>query len=170
MPPLSNLLGALSVGVSDLQSDAMAQAAGVDPTMLAVLLAVHTRPSCSVGDVAKTAHVSHSGAVRAVDRLVSLGLVVRKVNANDRRIVALSCTQAGRAGARRALDVRRTVLDGLFADVFGSRAERAGAKTMLERLLERLAPKRREDAWRICRLCEHEVCRDSDCPVGRVVI
>jgi MarR family transcriptional regulator, negative regulator of the multidrug operon emrRAB len=169
MPPLSNLLGALSVGVSDLQSDAMAHAASVDPTMLAVLLAIHTRPSCSVGDVAKTAHVSHSGAVRAVDRLVSLGLVVRKVNANDRRIVALSCTRLGHAGAQRALDARRTVLDGLFAGLFASRAERAGAEIMLERLLERLAPRSREAAWRICRLCEHEVCRDRDCPVGRVV-
>src|ERR1035441_3532103 len=92
---VSNLLGALCVGVSDLQNDAMSDAACIDPTMLTALLAIYTRPDGSVGDVARTAYVSHSGAVRTIDRLVALGLVLRRPCAGDRRVAALTCAPAG---------------------------------------------------------------------------
>lgn len=166
---ISNLLGALCVGVGDLQNDAMSDAASIDPTMLTALLAIYTRPDGSIGVVARTAYVSHSGAVRTIDRLVALGLVLRRLCAGDRRVAALTCTPAGAALAERALNARRSALDGLIAETLHGTADRAAATHLLERLLACLHPATREAAWRICRLCEHAVCRGSDCPVGSAV-
>ncbi len=170
MAILTNLVGALSVGVGDLQNAAMTHAVGIDPTTLAALLFIYTRRRCSVGDVAKTTCVTHSGAVRAVDRLVSLGLATRRSDAKDRRIAALSCTSAGSTIAKRALSARRAALDGLLTDALGSKAGRVAAAEIFKRLLASLRPKSQADAWRICRLCEHMVCRGDDCPVGRAVV
>jgi DNA-binding MarR family transcriptional regulator len=169
MAALSNLFGALCIGVGDLQNAAMARAAGIDPTMLATLLFIHTRPACAIGDVAKTACVTHSGAVRAVDRLVSLGLAKRRLDSDDRRIAALYCTPVGSAIAERALAARRAALGNLLANALGSKVDRVTAKDIIERLLACLRPETRADAWRICRLCEHAVCRGKDCPVGKSV-
>ena len=170
MPALSNLLGALSVGVGDRQNIAMVQAAALDLTALVALLAVYAHPGCSVGDVAKVVCVTHSGAVRTVDRLLSLGQVERQTNVEDRRAVALLCTQKGTVTAQHALAARQAVLDELLVNALGGELERATAKDIFERLLTALYPETRIDAWRICRLCEHAVCRGDDCPVGRAVV
>jgi hypothetical protein len=47
--------------------------------------------------------------------------------------------------------------------------ERRSLERLAERLLQSLPKPDRADAWRICRLCEHTVCRGDDRPVGRSV-
>jgi DNA-binding MarR family transcriptional regulator len=169
MSTLSNLLGALCVGVGDLQNTAMTEASGIDPATLTALLFIYARPSSSVGDIAKAACVTHSGAVRTLDRLVALGLAMRRRRAQDQRTAALSCTRAGSTIAKRALAARRAALDELLASTLGNKAERVVIKKLLEHILAGLRPETRADAWRICRLCEHSVCRGDNCPVGRTV-
>lgn len=158
----ANILGALAVGLTDLQSAAMAEAASLSVLETSVLLIAFTRPGSIVGDVAKTIGLSHSGAVRTIDRLVD-GLLLRKTAGHDRRTVGIRCTLLGRKRAERALSVRAEVMERLLEVV--PMKDRKILTTASERLLH-LLPRDRVDAWRICRFCEHSVCRGKDCPVG----
>jgi DNA-binding MarR family transcriptional regulator len=161
----SNLLGALAIGIGDLQRATVAGAVDLDAAALSTLLAVFARPGSSVGDVALTTQLTHSGAVRVIDRLCAISLLERSA-AQDRRAVALRCTQTGAEAAQRALDARGAALGSLIETL--SAAERAELARLATKLLAHL-PHTRADAWRICRLCEHAVCRGDDCPVGKAV-
>ncbi len=106
--------------------------------------------------------LTHSGAVRLVDRLAAAGLAERRVGV-DGRSVSLRLTPEGRRTARRILARREAALEQVLAHL--SPAER----TTLTRLHEKLArglsggP---EDRQRICRLCDVDAC-GPDCPVRR---
>jgi len=75
-------------------------------------------------------------------------------------------TPTGRAAADRALAARRDVLAGLLAAI--PEAHLGALVPAVEALLAQL-PASRHDAWRICRTCEHDVCRGPQCPVGSAV-
>lgn len=161
----ANLLGALSVGCCDLQLSAVSDLQ-LPPAELAALLAVHARPGSTVGDISLTAGLTHSGAVRALDRLSEAGWVERRAGSRDRRTVALHCTQKGRAQARRALSLRQAALQNVTQEL--SSSELAALRTIARKLLGRL-PRSRPEAWRICRMCDHGICRGAGCPVGSAV-
>jgi MarR family transcriptional regulator, negative regulator of the multidrug operon emrRAB len=162
---LENLLGALATGCFDLQGGAMTRAVGLDRSELEVLLAIYARPGSTVGDVAPVAALSHSGAVRAVDRLAGSRYVERQVGV-DKRTVTLLCTRKGSIASRAALSARASALKDLLSSL-DPRAQSAMAG-ICERLLAAM-PRERTDAHRICRFCEHAMCRDQDCPVGSAV-
>lgn len=147
----------------------MCQQTGLDEAALAALLAVDARPGCTVGDIAKTTGLSHSGAVRSVDRLTRGRLVTRVARAEDRRTVELRCTSTGAAVADRALATRRQALTALVDVALPADPDRRSLQRLVEALLRSLPKTDRADAWRICRLCEHAVCRGDSCPVGRSV-
>jgi len=159
-----NLLGALAIGCHDVQAAAM-RSTDEPPAELAALLAVHARPGSTVSDVALTTGLTHSGAVRVIDRLSRAGDVERSTG-RDRRTVALHCTKAGASRARSALALRRKALDGVLEAL--TERETATLKRLVTKLLSGL-PASRADAWRICRLCDHGACRGADCPVGSAV-
>lgn len=163
---LVNLVGALAVGCAELQVECMREQTGMDEAALAALLAVDARPGCSVGDIAKTTGLSHSGAVRSIDRLAHANLVSRAVRAEDRRNVELCCTSTGSAVADRALATRSLALTALIDEALPADQDRRSLERLVERLLRCLPKTSRADAWRICRLCEHAVCRGDNCPVG----
>jgi DNA-binding MarR family transcriptional regulator len=166
---LANLVGALAVGCAGLQVERMCQQTGLDEAALAALLAVDARPGCTVGDIAKTTGLSHSGAVRSIDRLAGRHLVSRAQRADDRRTVELCCTSTGTAVTYRALAARRQALTALIGEALPADTDRRSLERAVERLLRCLPKTDRADAWRICRLCEHAVCRGDNCPVGRSV-
>ena len=159
-----NLLGALSVGCSDFQQSAMAEI-GLSHAELAALLAVYTRPGSTVGDVSLTAGLTHSGAVRVLDRLSKGGWTKRKTG-RDRRTVAIYCTPGGRKKAKLALSLRQAALRNLTKGL--DKRDLAAFQKVAEKLLSRL-PQDRADAWRICRMCDHGVCAGADCPVGKAI-
>lgn len=161
---LANVTGALAIALCDAQDRAMAEM-GRPRADLEALLAVHARPGSTVGDVAVTTGLTHSGAVRVVDRLQELGWVARGTGP-DRRTAAIVCTDAGHRQAESALELRRGAL-ALAVDGLPERDRRA-----LHRIAETMLaafPERRADAWRICRLCDHDVCDGARCPVGAAV-
>jgi DNA-binding MarR family transcriptional regulator len=164
---LVNLVGALAVGCAELQVQRMRQQTDLDEAALGALLAVDARPGCTIGDIAKTTGLSHSGAVRSIDRLTRAHLVNRVVRAEDRRTVELHCTRNGAAVADRALTTRRQALTTLVNVALPADTDRRSLQRLVERLLQSLPKTDRSDAWRICRLCEHAVCRGDNCPVGR---
>lgn len=159
-----NLLGAFAVGFSDLQDSAMA-GAGLPRAELAALLAVYTRPGSTVQDIAATTGLTHSGAVRVIDRLGDARLVERRTG-NDRRTVAIHCTTEGRKKAKLALSLRQAALEEAAMGL--SKGELVAFRGLARKLLSRL-PDDRPDAWRVCRLCDHGVCQGASCPVGSAV-
>lgn len=81
----------------------------------------------------------------------------------------LRCTRDGAAVAERALATRWQALTALVDMALPADTDRRSLERLVERLLRGLPKTDRGDAWRICRLCEHAVCRGDNCPVGRIV-
>ncbi|MGV2386825.1 MAG UNVERIFIED_CONTAM: MarR family transcriptional regulator, partial [Thermobifida fusca] len=75
---VANVLGALALAVTDRTSAAIAAAAGQSVSAAAALSAMHhflDRPT--LDQLRRVLGLTHSGAVRLVDRLVDAGLVTR---------------------------------------------------------------------------------------------
>ena len=161
----ANLLGALATGVRDLVRGALVEAAGLDETAVAALLVVRARPGQSITDLATAVGLTHPGAVRVVNRLEERGLVAR-VRGRDARSRGLALTAEGETVSARALTARRDSLRRLLEGV--PREHRASLVTAVDAVLARL-PASRGDAWRICRTCDHGVCRGLRCPVGNAI-
>lgn len=120
----------------------------------------------SVEVLAEAMRVSHSRAVRVVDRLEAAGLARRESDPSDGRRALVWLEPRGRKLADRALAARADAL--LFAV-----AELGAADVRdLERLLSLLLDATTVDvraAMGTCRLCDAHACGhyDGDCPVTR---
>lgn len=152
----ANLLGACSLAVAERLPLAAADAALVS---LSSWLA-----GATVDGLARVLGLTHSGAVRLVDRLERDALVQRSAGP-DGRSRALRVTAAGEREARRLQAERfaalEEVLSGLGTD------ERAQLAPLLERLLDRIT-RLGAAPGHTCRLCAPDVCGHPDrCPVTR---
>ena len=118
--------------------------------LIAVILAllIRNRPGCSVTWLHERLGLTHSGAVRLIDRLQELGLVSRARTAG-RREVSLSISLRGEAVAGRGVSARgqaiESQLDGLPA------ADRDELLSLIERLL-RAQARPRDEGDVACRL------------------
>lgn len=141
---------------------AVIQETRLDEVTTTALLAVHARPDRSVGALAEVLGTTHSGAVRIVNRLQLSGLVSRRPGP-DGRTAALRVTRLGNKLSVAALDARRAALSGLLGNLAPAQVE------ALTVFVDDVAPalaRTRPEAQRVCRLCEHAVCRGERCPVG----
>lgn len=158
---LENLLGALSIALSDeierVATDASGHGASV-PAALSILL---RRPGCTIETLRTHIGLSHSATVRLVDRIVADGLAVRRPGGDDRE-VAVHLTVKGRRRALRVHEQRRAVVGRSLAGL--SSADRRELERLLDRLLRTEAVVHAE-AQTICRLCEAPVCPLRRCPV-----
>lgn len=158
----ANWLGALAVGLGDLLDHSLREESGLDPAAVAAVLTVRARPGQSVSDLAATLAMTHSGCVRVVGRLVDSGLLLRGPGP-DGRTRGLRLTEAGEDLGRRMLRARREALEGIVGRL--SPEETRSLERALRAVLPHL-PGDRTSARRICRLCEHAVCRGEDCVVS----
>lgn len=161
-PRLVNLLGATAVAVGDRIAAVVEEVTGLTGEGPAAVLCIGARPGRPIETLRRALDLSHSGTVRLVDRLEAHGWVERDASASGRAVL-LDLTATGRELHDRILAERRRVLEAILAPLPGNQRQTLGEA--LERLLHAL-PTSRENAWRICRLCEHGVCRDDSCPVG----
>lgn len=161
----ANLLGALAVGMRDQVGGALAEAMGLDEAAVAALLTVRARPGQSITDVATALRLTHPGAVRVVNRLERRGLLTRG-QGKDARSRGLVLTAEGEAVSARGLTARAAVLQDSLEVVPAE--HRSSLIRAMEAMLASL-PASRRDAWRICRICDHQVCRGPKCPVGSAV-
>lgn len=127
-----------------------------------VLLAVHAHSGASIGEIAAMVRLTHSGAVRAVDRLQSAGDVLRAQGA-DRRNVSLRLTERGRALAERILLDQMSAIEARLKRLSPSDTQRL--EVILCQLLDGVAEDRTQ-AWRLCGNCDHSICERSQCVVG----
>lgn len=156
---VANLLGALAVLLSDKVSDAFTRDHSAAESAALLLLVKY--PGASVEELRGPLEMSHSGCVRLVDRLESLGYVERR-SGKDGRAVALTLTRRGRESAAVATARRQEVLVGALASL--SAGERQTLGTLVTKLLERAVVVPRV-AMRTCRLCDYDAC--ERCPMHK---
>jgi DNA-binding MarR family transcriptional regulator len=133
---LANVLGALSTAVDDAMTAAIEDATGLSGAAPAALIALHDLlAGRTVDDLRRAVDLTHSGAVRVVDRLVADGLAARRAGI-DARSLAVVLTARGQRVARAALDARAAVLhDALYG--LDAR-ERRQLAPLVERLVTRV--------------------------------
>jgi len=158
----ANLLGAAVLALHDRLREATEEAANHGAAGPAALVTVGKYPGRSIEHLRGALGLTHSGAVRLVDRLVDAGLL-RRFSGSDRRSRMLELTPAGHAVAAAVGDRRLAVLDDALSVL--DDAEQASLEGILQKLLAALVSDRRS-VRRICRLCDEEACTAEDhrCP------
>jgi MarR family transcriptional regulator, negative regulator of the multidrug operon emrRAB len=162
----ANLLGAASIAVCDRLRQAAEAGAGRGGSAPAALISLagylDGGPIDSLRDPLA---LTHSAAVRVVDRLVAEGLAQRRPG-RDGRSVAVELTAGGRRAAADALSAREAVLEDALEAL--SPAERAQLTHLHEKLLAGLTDNRAA-ARNICRLCDLHACGHNEgrCPVTK---
>jgi DNA-binding MarR family transcriptional regulator len=165
--PVANRLGALALTLSDAVREATEAATGTAGGLPAALVSLREWADGSpVEALAAAMRVSHSRAVRIVDRLEATGLARREPDPSDGRRALVRLEPAGRRLADRALRARARVLDSAVA------ALEPGELHDLDRLLAALLDATTVDtraAMETCRLCDAHACghEHGACPVTR---
>jgi DNA-binding MarR family transcriptional regulator len=160
----TNMLGSLSLAVADRMRIAAEDAAGQSGSAPAALAALTTHlDGGAVDALAKSVGLTHSAAVRLVDRLEASGLVKRAPGA-DGRSVSVTLTPSGRKLGHDILSARERALGDVLEGL--ERSERRALAAACEKLLGNLTASRL-DAQRICRLCDPDACGhyEGRCPV-----
>jgi DNA-binding MarR family transcriptional regulator len=157
------LLGALSLAVCEGMREATQhQDDGLARSEPDALVTLAHYPGQSVGDLARTLGLTHSGAVRLSDRLEAAGLVSR-TSPGPGRTLALYLTASGRSASLRVLARRQVALEQLVRQL--DPGEAAALERLAGRLLAAMTTDR-ASAHRLCRLCDEPLCEaDSGCPV-----
>jgi DNA-binding MarR family transcriptional regulator len=162
----ANLLGTLSLAVTGRVEAALAAGSPYGPSAPAALAALEGYLGGEPIDaLARVLDLTHSGAVRLVDRLAGAGLVERR-RGGDGRSVAVTLTPAGHRAAAEIRAARERALADTLS-VLGPE-ERRALTGLHEKLLAGLTSDR-ASARRICRLCDAEACghERGTCPVTR---
>lgn len=98
--PLAHSIGfllRLANGVSQGELSANLDTVGIRQSLYSVLLIINDNPGLNQQEVGQTLSIQQPNLVALVNELVTEGLVVREVNAEDRRSYCLSLTAKGRA-------------------------------------------------------------------------
>jgi DNA-binding MarR family transcriptional regulator len=163
---IANRLGAVALTLGDGIRDAVGAATGMSGGVPAALISLHEwADGCSVEVLADAMRVTHSRAVRVVDRLEQAGLARRERSSADGRRALVVLEPAGHELAQRALRARSAVLLDVVAALDASDA------VELERLLAPVLAARTDGtraARGICRMCDAHTCGhyDGTCPVS----
>ena len=171
---LGNLMGALSLALTDRMMAVADAAADLSDAAPAALVALHeTVPGRSIDDLRQLVGLTHSGAVRLVNRLEAAGYVARRPG-RDARTVAVVLTRRGAAVATRIRAARQeaiaTALDGLD-DAQRRQLEEVAAAVLARLTADRLALRaagQMPPGGAICRLCDFVACGrpEGRCPVA----
>lgn len=161
---VANALGALGLVLAD-RLGKTAERVGGQSAAAAVVTLYSTRAALRIDGLARVVDLSHSGAVRLVDRLAADGLVERRRGA-DQRSAALYLTPAGRRVARQVLAERQKAMHSVLSVLTSDQQEELG--DLARFVLRELAKEPAAEA-RLCRLCDLEACGRSmgACPVAR---
>src|SRR3954452_3612569 len=115
---VANRLGAVALTLSDRIREATEEATGMGGGLPAALISLREwADGRSVEVLAEAMRLSHSRAVRVVDRLEAAGLARRESDPSDGRRALVWLEPAGRELADRALEARSGVLSAAVADL-----------------------------------------------------
>jgi MarR family transcriptional regulator, negative regulator of the multidrug operon emrRAB len=154
-------LSALVTAVDDRIRTAVEESSGFAGVAPDAIVTIGHAPGLRVEDLATMLRISHSGAVRTVDRLVDAGLVERRPSAADRRTVEVWLTAPGRRRRRAVIEARNRAIADVLAGLDPPQRDALGG--LVDRLLVDLASQPGAD-FSICRLCDPADC-PTTCPV-----
>jgi MarR family transcriptional regulator, negative regulator of the multidrug operon emrRAB len=163
---VANRLGALALTLSDGIREATEAATGMAGAPPAALVSLREwADGSSVEVLAEAMRVSHSRAVRVVDRLEATGLARRESDPSDGRRALVWLEPAGRELAERALAARARVLLSAVAEL--GAADVLDLERVVGALLEATTVDVRS-ASGTCRLCDAHACGHYEgiCPVS----
>lgn len=161
MDRLDNLLHALATAVADQHRLALTTASELSASAVATVLTLGQHDGQSVSDLASVTGLTHSAAVRLIDRLESDGLVQRSMQKQGRNI-PISLTHEGRVAYQDLRSQQSGFLNDLLAGL--SREEKETLERILESLLSKLTTSRAARDH-ICRNCDEGICEQASCPV-----
>jgi DNA-binding MarR family transcriptional regulator len=151
----ANVLGALALALTDQATKAIADATGQSVTAAAALSALaEFLDSAPLDRIRHVLGLTHSGAVRLVDRLADAGLVTRGPGA-DGRTRAVTLTDAGRRAAVGGAAARAAYLRQSLAILTPD--ERSTLDGLLGRVMATVVERKNGGAW-ICRQCDLGAC------------
>ena len=157
-----NLLGAMTLALTDRMGSAMTAASGRGPAATAAIVSLLGWPGRSVDGLRQALGLSHSATVRLIDRLEAEGLVRRvRRDTDDARIVSLALSARGKRLAVLILQARRDALSTVLAGSM-SPAEAGTLTGYAVRLLADVA-RRGTPPRALCRVCDLAAC--GACPV-----
>ena len=156
---LANMLGALSIAVMDRIGDAAREVLDRGGEAPAALIVIGYGRGITNDRLRRILGLSHSGAVRLVDRLVSDQLVERRPG-RDGREIALHLTPEGVRIRVELLAARISVVGSMLEALSSSERDRFAA--LIHKLLAGQTTSE-QDRFTICRLCDDSVC--TSCPL-----
>jgi DNA-binding MarR family transcriptional regulator len=160
-----NLLGALSLAITDRMVAGVTRAGPQAATASIALSALHHfLDAPSIDRLRQVLGLTSSGTVRLIDRLEATGYVRRGAGA-DRRATTVSLTESGREAALQVTEARRAALAGALSAL--SDDERRLFGELAGRVLVGMIRPPGATRW-TCRLCDMAACGrpQGRCPVA----
>lgn len=160
-----NLLGALSLVITDRINDANHAAAGVSGSQAAALSAMyHFLETPSVDQLRQVLGLTPSGTVRLIDRLEEDRYVTRGPG-EDGRTTKLALTDSGRMAAEKVATARAETVERSLGILEPD--ERKVLESLMGEMLAGMVRPSGATRW-MCRLCDTTACgRDQGlCPVA----
>ncbi len=161
---LLNLAGAWALAVNDAQQGAVTSATGHSGAIPSALVTIGAFPGQTIEELRQALGLTHSGAVRLVDRLVEAGWLERRPGEGG-RAVSLVLTPGGREVERELLSEREGAIAALLDPL--NDTDRHQLEALLEKMLDSRARVRCDPRY-VCRLCERRTC--VPCPVSRAAV
>ena len=159
---LENLLGVLALALADQMTQATATAAGQGGGAPAALVQIADHPDLTIEELRRRIGLTHSAAVRLVDRLAARGLVLRSRDQADARTARLRLTAPGMTQADAVLTARSKAIATIVRRLPPNR--RRDLESLLDEMLMDM-PSTSEHGTRLCRLCCLRDCPADRCPV-----
>lgn len=94
-----------------------AKSTGLSMPQFSILMQLHHRGDCGIGDIGASFDITNAAASQLVDKLVQSGLIQREEDPNDRRAKRLSLTEKGRKLIRQGMEERHRWVDQLAAEL-----------------------------------------------------
>lgn len=147
---LSNKLAAIALAITDAT---LAKTDDLAPTAVAALVTIRDRDPLSIGDIAHVVGLTHSAAVRLVDRLEKDWLVRRQRRVG--REVMVEITARGKRRAQQLQEGRFTAMKEFLAALDPD--EHAALDEIVGKLIARQAAGGMA-VEQFCRMCRRGVC------------
>jgi len=147
---LANKLAALALAVTEAMLSGVEDLA---PSAIAALISIREGDPMSIGEIAAVVGLTHSAAVRLVDRLEKEWLVRRQRRVG--REVMVEITSRGRRRAQQLQENRLAAMARVLAPLSGE--ERAALDGLVDRVIGGIAPAT-VPAARFCRMCRRDGC------------
>lgn len=159
----ANLLGALALAVVDRVEVAAREVLDHGGETPAALVVIGYGAGLSNDALRRILGLSHPGAVRLVDKLVTEGLVERGAG-RDARQVALHLTRRGKQYRSQLLAGRLGAIERVLGSL--DHSEQQALSDLLHKVLARMDTSEMQ-RFTICRMCDDRVCDDCPLPTSK---